>query len=164
MWSRFGTSSPRKCWTCRLGRRQCLQCLRPEYNAYLDIQQEERIIELVQRLFNVWTSDKLSLDERHNTQLYARFLKQLMEPHLARLAEKKRAATEGPASGSSAPAHVNGNGHAAPHQQSQPQTAASARVLWPLSSSCAGESASRHPESPPSRHGRGGLGVRGAIK
>ena len=44
-----------------------------------------------------------------------------MEPHLARLAEKKRAATEGPASGTSAPAHVNGNGHAALHQQSQPQ-------------------------------------------
>ena len=93
MWSRFGTSSPRKCWTCRLGRRQCLQCLRPEYNAYLDIQQEERIIELVQRLFTVWTSDKFSLDERHNTQLYAKFLKQLMEPHVSRLAMKKRAAS-----------------------------------------------------------------------
>ncbi|KAM5540986.1 hypothetical protein V8D89_005297 [Ganoderma adspersum] len=70
-----------------------LKCLRPEYNAYLDIQQEERIIELVQRLFTVWTSDKFSLDERHNTQLYAKFLKQLMEPHVARLAMKKRAAS-----------------------------------------------------------------------
>ncbi len=70
-----------------------MQCLRPEYNAYLDIQQEERIIELVQRLFTAWTSDKFSLDERHNTQLYAQFLKQLMEPHIARLAMKKRAAS-----------------------------------------------------------------------
>lgn len=70
-----------------------MQCLRPEYNAYLDIQQEERIIELVQRLFTVWTSDKFSLDERHNTQLYAKFLKQLMEPHVTRLAMKKRAAS-----------------------------------------------------------------------
>ncbi|PIL25701.1 transcription factor [Ganoderma sinense ZZ0214-1] len=70
------------------------KCLRPEYNAYLDIQQEERIIELVQRLFTVWTSDKLSsLDECHNTQLYAKFLKQLMEPHVARLTMKKRAAS-----------------------------------------------------------------------
>ncbi|TBU52135.1 hypothetical protein BD310DRAFT_832860 [Dichomitus squalens] len=80
-----------------------LKCLRPEYNAYLDIQQEERIIGLVQRLFDVWTSDKLSVDERHNTQLYAHFLKQLMEPHLARLAERKRAAYgSGPASSTEA--------------------------------------------------------------
>ncbi|RDX49727.1 hypothetical protein OH76DRAFT_1482841 [Lentinus brumalis] len=69
-----------------------LKCLRPEYNAFLDIQQEERIIDLVKRLFETWTSDKFSLDERHNTQLYARFVKQLMEPHIARLAQKKRAA------------------------------------------------------------------------
>ncbi|KAI0673211.1 hypothetical protein C8Q78DRAFT_708520 [Trametes maxima] len=51
--------------------------------------QEERIIELVKKLFETWTSDKFSLDEKHNTQLYARFLKQLMEPHITRLAERK---------------------------------------------------------------------------
>ncbi|RPD77310.1 hypothetical protein L226DRAFT_459877 [Lentinus tigrinus ALCF2SS1-7] len=69
-----------------------LKCLRPEYNAFLDLQQEERIVDLVKRLFDTWTSDKFSLDERHNTQLYARFVKQLMEPHLTRVAERKRAA------------------------------------------------------------------------
>ncbi len=46
----------------------------------------------MKRLFETWTSDKFSLDERHNTQLYARFVKQLMEPHVTRLAQKKRAA------------------------------------------------------------------------
>ncbi|KAM5540995.1 hypothetical protein V8D89_005306 [Ganoderma adspersum] len=70
-----------------------LKCLRREYQVYLDIQQEECIIELLQRLFTVWTSDKCSLDECHNTQLYAKFLKQLMEPHVSRLAMKKRAAS-----------------------------------------------------------------------
>ncbi|KAM5540997.1 hypothetical protein V8D89_005308 [Ganoderma adspersum] len=70
-----------------------LKFLRPEYNAYLDIQQEESIIELVQRFFTVWTSasDHFSPDECHNMQLYAKFLKQLMEPHVARLSMKKRA-------------------------------------------------------------------------
>ena len=77
------------------------QCLRPEYSPFLDLQQEERIVELVQRLFETWTSDKFALDERHNTQLYARFVKQLMEPHLTRLAERKRAAAAGAASGHS---------------------------------------------------------------
>ncbi|CDO75998.1 hypothetical protein BN946_scf184780.g5 [Trametes cinnabarina] len=65
-----------------------LKCLRPEYNVYLDIQQEERIVGLITKLFTTWTSENLALDEKHNTQLYARFLKQLMEPHIARLAER----------------------------------------------------------------------------
>ena len=67
--------------------------MRRDYQVYLDIQQEECIIELLQRLFTVWTSDKSSLDESHNTQLYAKFLKQLMEPHVSRLAMKKRTAS-----------------------------------------------------------------------
>ncbi|KAI0772374.1 hypothetical protein BD413DRAFT_603880 [Trametes elegans] len=82
-----------------------MKCLRPEYNAMLDIQQEERIIDLVQRLFETWTSDKYSLDEKHNTQLYARFLKQLMEPHVARLAERKARAH-------AAQAHADANANA----------------------------------------------------
>ncbi|KAI0744472.1 hypothetical protein C8Q76DRAFT_605763 [Earliella scabrosa] len=89
-----------------------LKCLRPEFNAFLDLQQEERIVELVSRLFETWTSDKFSLDESHNTQLYARFVKQLMEPHLARLAEKKkRAATAGAAA---SPAASATSGHQQP--------------------------------------------------
>lgn len=88
--------------------------MRPEYNVFLDIQQEERIVELVSRLFQTWTSDAFSLDERHNPQLYARFVKQLMEPHLARLAEKKRsaaAAAAGMRAPSSTPS-VSGSTHA----------------------------------------------------
>ncbi|KAH9914089.1 uncharacterized protein BXZ73DRAFT_92869 [Epithele typhae] len=69
-----------------------MKCLRPEFNCYLDIEQEERIILLVSRLFETWTSDNFSLDERHNPQIYARFVKGLMESHLTRLADKKRAA------------------------------------------------------------------------
>ncbi|KAI0830360.1 hypothetical protein BC628DRAFT_1408462 [Trametes gibbosa] len=91
-----------------------MKCLRPEFNAYLDIQDEERIIQLVQKLFEAWASDKVN-DEKHNTQLYARFLKQLMDPHISRLAEKKarmhRAHTNGashhPAGSSSAPQSVS---------------------------------------------------------
>ncbi|KAI0758853.1 hypothetical protein C8Q74DRAFT_1372764 [Fomes fomentarius] len=88
-----------------------LKCLRPEFNVFLDIQQEERIVELVSRLFQTWTSDAFSLEERHNPQLYARFVKQLMEPHLARLAEKKRAAAGMRAPSSNTPS-ASGSTHA----------------------------------------------------
>ena len=47
-------------------------------------------MELLQRLFTVWTSDKCSLDESPNTKQYAKFLKQLTDPHVSRLAMKKR--------------------------------------------------------------------------
>ncbi|KAI0369514.1 hypothetical protein BV20DRAFT_1078089, partial [Pilatotrama ljubarskyi] len=70
-----------------------MKCLRPEFNAFLDIQQEERIIELVKKLFDTWTSGEFAIDEKHNTQLYARFLKQLLDPHIVRLAERKARAT-----------------------------------------------------------------------
>lgn len=81
-----------------------MQCLRPEFNALLDIQQEERIIELVKKLFEAWASDKMSTDEKQNTQLYARFLKQLMDPHIARLDARKSSATQ-----RNGQAHTNGH-------------------------------------------------------
>ncbi|KAI8996283.1 hypothetical protein BD414DRAFT_575643 [Trametes punicea] len=84
-----------------------MKCLRPEFNAYLDIQQEERIIGLITKLFEAWTSEQLSLDEKHNTQLYARFLKQLMEPHVARLAERRARAAE--CGGSQPGGHADGS-------------------------------------------------------
>ncbi|KAI0633110.1 hypothetical protein C8Q77DRAFT_871216 [Trametes polyzona] len=90
-----------------------MKCLRPEYNAYLDIQDEERIIELVKKLVEAWASDKINLDEKHNTQLYARFLKQLMDPHITRLAERKaRAAAQ---QQSSMHPSVNTNVHMSDH-------------------------------------------------
>ncbi|KAL1943346.1 hypothetical protein VTO73DRAFT_4421 [Trametes versicolor] len=81
-----------------------MKCLRPEFNALLDIQQEERIIELVKKLFEAWASEKMSTDEKQNTQLYARFLKQLMDPHIARLDARKSSATQ-----RNGQAHTNGH-------------------------------------------------------
>ncbi|EIW56374.1 uncharacterized protein TRAVEDRAFT_49201 [Trametes versicolor FP-101664 SS1] len=81
-----------------------MKCLRPEFNALLDIQQEERIIELVKKLFEAWVLEKMSTDEKQNTQLYARFLKQLMDPHIARLDARKSSATQ-----RNGQAHTNGH-------------------------------------------------------
>ncbi|KAI1785437.1 hypothetical protein LXA43DRAFT_899849 [Ganoderma leucocontextum] len=127
-----------------------LKCLRPEYNTYLDIQQEERIIELVQRLFTVWTSDKFSLDERHNTQLYAKFLKQLMEPHVARLALKKRAAS---VFGSDA---ASAAGHAAPAPSAHEAGAGPASAPTPAGSDGSGRAATHPPVSPTAHSGSSG--------
>ncbi|OBZ74263.1 hypothetical protein A0H81_05571 [Grifola frondosa] len=66
-----------------------LKCLRPEFRQMMDEQQEERIVDIIKGLFDAWTSDDFSKDERHNTQIYARFLKQLLDPHIARI-EKRR--------------------------------------------------------------------------
>ena len=46
----------------------------------------------MQRPFETWSSDTFALDERHKAQLYARLVKKLVEPHLVRLADRKRAA------------------------------------------------------------------------
>ncbi|KAH9886688.1 hypothetical protein C8Q73DRAFT_748860 [Cubamyces lactineus] len=88
-----------------------MKCLRPEYNIYLDLQQEERIVGLVTKLFEAWTSDKLSLDEKHNTALYARFLKQLMEPHLARIAARRARAEAAAQNGGDGPDSRHSPGH-----------------------------------------------------
>lgn len=103
-----------------------VQCLRPEFNALLDIQQEERIIELVKKLFEAWASDKMSTDEKQNTQLYARFLKQLMDPHIARLDARKSGATQ-----RNGQAHTNGHNPVSSNQPISPITPDSATSLFP---------------------------------
>ncbi|KAL7278771.1 hypothetical protein ACG7TL_007779 [Trametes sanguinea] len=108
-----------------------MKCLRPEYNAYLDIQQEERIVGLITKLFTTWTSDNLALDEKHNTQLYARFLKQLMEPHVTRIAERRARASTAESSASSAysAGHTSGTDSRQPTSPVTPESSPS--TLFP---------------------------------
>lgn len=61
------------------------QCLRPEFRDMLDRSQEERIVQLIKRLHDTWTSNDIATNENHTSKLYARLIKQLVDPHLIRL-------------------------------------------------------------------------------
>ncbi|KAG5637475.1 hypothetical protein H0H81_004446 [Sphagnurus paluster] len=60
------------------GLRNSAQLLRPEFASLLSKDQENAIFELISRLINTLSSDKIAVDERHTPNLYARFLTKLL--------------------------------------------------------------------------------------
>lgn len=67
-----------------------LKFLRPEFSEKIDRLQEDRIIELVQRLVNVLDSlsDKDAEDDQRITKRYARFIQNILGPHIAELQQR----------------------------------------------------------------------------
>ncbi|KAG5637478.1 hypothetical protein H0H81_004449 [Sphagnurus paluster] len=61
--------------------RNSAQLLRPEFASLLSKDQENIIFELISRLINTISSDKIAIDERHTPNLYARFLVKLLSRH-----------------------------------------------------------------------------------
>lgn len=57
--------------------------MRPKFSHLLDHDQKSRVIDSVKRLVEVFSSDQLAIDDRHAPRLYARLLRQLLDPHLA---------------------------------------------------------------------------------
>ncbi|KAI0073211.1 hypothetical protein K474DRAFT_1603752 [Panus rudis PR-1116 ss-1] len=86
-----------------------LKFLRPEYSEKLDQLQEDRIIELIQRLLNVLNaeSENDAEDDQRITKRYARFVQHILGPHIAQLKKRRElsrsaaSVRELPASGAS---------------------------------------------------------------
>ena len=53
--------------------------------------QEDRVIELVKRLLDTLEKDQQGLDDQHASKRYARFLRNLLKPHIEEVEARRRA-------------------------------------------------------------------------
>ncbi|TCD60645.1 hypothetical protein EIP91_009746 [Steccherinum ochraceum] len=67
-----------------------IKSLRPQFAFKLTHGQEDHIIALVQRLLSGLDAEKQGLDDQHASRRYARFLGQLLQPHMKAVEARRR--------------------------------------------------------------------------
>ncbi|THH32188.1 hypothetical protein EUX98_g1983 [Antrodiella citrinella] len=68
-----------------------IKFLRPQFASKLNHIQEDRIIDLVKRLLDALDAERQGLDEQHASRRYARFLKNLLKPHIEEVDARRHA-------------------------------------------------------------------------
>jgi len=76
-----------------------LKILRPKFSFMMREDREQEIVQLVQRLINLLSSEEVAIDDRHTPKLYSRFLADVLAKHKANKTTKESQAPP-PASGS----------------------------------------------------------------